>query len=311
MQAAFRMVRMPTRFPHLRNAFSFAISTLCTMAALAQQATLPEQDPAVSLRTHYEELRVQLDNSSLQPGLYLESIERSRMLQGDIYALVDYPYGTVSTAFLNPENWCEALILHLNIKYCRAGIRDARPVLSVAIGKKIDQPLSDTYRIEFAYSVTASTADYMQVNLNAKKGPVGTKNHLIALEIVAMDGERAFVHVQYSYTNGFFSNLATNIYLGSSGKDKVGFTRIDPANDGQPTFIGGLRGAAERNTMRYYLAIDAYLSALSIPPPDRFEESAKRWFDATERYARQLHEVDRDTYLSMKRSEYLRQQMSR
>ena len=30
------------------------------------------------------------------------------------------------------------------------------------------------------------------------------------------------------------------------------------------------------------------------------------WFDSTERYARQLHEVDRDDYLAMKRNEYKR-----
>ena len=34
----------------------------------------------------------------------------------------------------------------------------------------------------------------------------------------------------------------------------------------------------------------------------------ERWFDATERYARQLHEMDRATYLAMKQREYARQQ---
>lgn len=301
---------MPTRVPCVRETVCFAIAIVFTMTALAQQVALPEPDPAVALRSRYAALRAQLDDSSLQSGLYLESTERSRTLQGDVYALVDYPYGAVSNAFLHPENWCEALILHLNIKYCRVSLRDTRPVLLVAIGKKIEQSLSDTYRVEFAYGVTASAPDYMQVNLNAKKGPVGTKNHRIALEMVAIEGEQTFVHIQFSYTNGFFSNLATNVYLGSSGKDKVGFTMIDTASSGQPNFVGGLRGAVERNTMRYYLAIDAYLSVLPMPPPDRFEESTKRWFDATERYARQLHEVDRDTYLTMKRSEYLRQQVS-
>ncbi len=69
-----------------------------------------------------------------------------------------------------------------------------------------------------------------------------------------------------------------------------------------------MRGALERNTMRYYLAIDAYLGALAVPPPERFEQSLERWFAATERYALQLHEVDHDAYVAMERSEYLRQQ---
>lgn len=60
--------------------------------------------------------------------------------------------------------------------------------------------------------------------------------------------------------------------------------------------------------MRYYLAIDAHLGALATPAPERFEESLERWFTATERYALQLHEVDHDAYLTMKRREHLRQQ---
>jgi hypothetical protein len=63
--------------------------------------------------------------------------------------------------------------------------------------------------------------------------------------------------------------------------------------------------------MRYYLAIDAYLGTLSVPADERFERSIERWFDSTERYERQLHEVDRGAYLEMKRSEYLRQQTLR
>ena len=121
--------------------------------------------------------------------------------------------------------------------------------------------------------------------------------------------ERAFVHIHFSYTNGLTSRLATNFYLASGGKDKVGFTPFATADKAQPQFIGGVRGIAERNTMRYFLAIDAHLSALSIPRPQRFEESSERWFAATERYALQLREPDHDTYVAMKRAEYQRQNL--
>ena len=60
--------------------------------------------------------------------------------------------------------------------------------------------------------------------------------------------------------------------------------------------------------MRYYLAFDAHLGALATPVPQRFETSLERWFAATERYSLQLHEVEHDDYVKMKRSEYLRQQ---
>ena len=269
---------------------------------------MPESDPAASLRDRYAALSEQLEHSSIQQGLYLESVERSRASQGDIYALVDYPFATVSDAFTNPANWCEALILHLNVKYCRAAMRDEHPVLSLAIGKKIEQPLRETYRVEFTYSVTSSGADYMEVDLDARRGPLGTRNYHITLELMGLEGERTFLHVRYSYRYGFLARLAMRIYLATSGQSKVGFTMVESENGRPPHFIGGVRGALERNTMRYYLAIDAYLGALATPAPQRFEESLERWFSSTERYALQLHEVDHDAYVSMKRSEYLRQQ---
>jgi hypothetical protein len=124
---------------------------------------------------------------------------------------------------------------------------------------------------------------------------------------VGLESERAFVHLRYSYTYGLVGRLAMKIYLATSGSEKVGFTVIGDPNDPKPKFIGGVRGAIERNTMRYYLAIDACLGALAAPAPERFEQSLERWFNATELYPRQLREVDRDAYFAMKRSEYLRQ----
>ena len=75
-----------------------------------------------------------------------------------------------------------------------------------------------------------------------------------------------------------------------------------------PDYIGGLRGLVERNTMRYYLAIDACLDAIAVPPADQLEKRLRDWFDATEKYPRQLHETGRDAYLAMKRREYQRRQ---
>ena len=77
---------------------------------------------------------------------------------------------------------------------------------------------------------------------------------------------------------------------------------------GQPIYIGGMRGAIERNAMRYYLAIDAYLASLRSPADQQVEKRIQTWFDATERYPRQLREMDRKTYVAMKRGEYERQQ---
>jgi hypothetical protein len=71
--------------------------------------------------------------------------------------------------------------------------------------------------------------------------------------------------------------------------------------------VGGLRGVLERNTVRYYLAIEAYLGAQSLPAAQQTQKSLQDWFDATERYAEQLHELSRDEYLVMKQRELQRQ----
>ena len=79
------------------------------------------------------------------------------------------------------------------------------------------------------------------------------------------------MHIQYSYTQGTLARMATSVYFATRGRDKVGFT-LDPGDgDDPPRLVRGIRGALERNTMRYYLAFDAYLHALESPAPQRFE----------------------------------------
>jgi hypothetical protein len=68
-----------------------------------------------------------------------------------------------------------------------------------------------------------------------------------------------------------------------------------------------MRGLVERNTMRYYLAIEAFLGSRSAAPGARTEKSLRDWFSAIEAYPRQLHEMGRVEYLVMKRKEYSRQ----
>jgi hypothetical protein len=291
-----------TRTACLRFAASLVAWSSCgpTLAEISA-------DPATALRARFVELGPQLEASAIQRGVYVESLDNPRAPRGDAYAVIEYPFATVAAAFTQPENWCESLILHLNVQYCRAGLGDGGPQLSTALGKKTNQPLDDTHRINFAYEVAASTADYTRVELSARKGPFGTGDYLISLELTAIDERRAFMHIRYSYTQGFLARWATSVYFSTSGRDKVGFTTIHE-EDEPPRLVRGIRGALERNTMRYYLAFNAYLEALDSPAPQRFEQSLERWFADTERFARQLREVKREDYLAMKRGQYLRQQ---
>ena len=168
--------------------------------------------------------------------------------------------------------------------------------------------MHNAYRVDFAYRVATQTADYLDVRLTADAGPFGTRHYRIALEAIPLESGRSFIHFSYSFSYGLVGRLALQVYLATIGRDKVGFAVTDTGSDGKPLYIGGMRGLVERNTMRYYLAIEAFLSAVSAPPQERLEQRLRGWFAAIERYPRQLHEMERGEYLDMKRKEVLRQQ---
>jgi hypothetical protein len=97
-------------------------------------------------------------------------------------------------------------------------------------------------------------------------------------------------------------------YLATIGRDKVGFSIVGRKDDGQPQYVASTRGVVERDTMRYFLAIEAYLGALSLPPAQRFEKRLADWHAGVERYPLQLHELDLGEYLGLKREQLRRQQ---
>ena len=49
--------------------------------------------------------------------------------------------------------------------------------------------------------------------------------------------------------------------------------------------------------------IDAYLASLQAPPGAQVEKRLSDWFAATEKYPKQLHEMDKQEYMAMKQKE--------
>jgi hypothetical protein len=245
---------------------------------------------------------------ALSPQLDIESVESPDSVRGEIRAMVDYPFDIAGEALRQSTQWCEILILHINVKSCRASGEEAATRLHVAIGSKSDESIDEAYPVDFAYRVAESTVSLLRVTLRADTGPLGTHDYLIVLDAQPASGGRTLVRLTYSYSYGMVARLAMQVYLATIGRDKVGFTVIDTDPHGVPRYIGGMRGVTERNTMRYYLAIDAFLGALAVPPKARLEKSMRDWFAGIERYPRQLHEMEQGEYLAMKRGEYARQQ---
>lgn len=267
-------------------------------------------EAATTLHSQYSHLRERLAQSVFQQPLVLLSHETEHGLQGDIYAEMAYPFDVVSAALLQPEQWCEVMILHINTKYCQAVSAPTGTRLNVNIGTKGPQALGQSARVGFRFSVPKATADYFLVLLNAAEGPFGTSDYHIRLEAIAIPQQRTFLHLTYAYSVNLLGRLAMRTYLATVGADKVGFTLVDGSADAAPMLIGGVRGLVERNTMRYYLAIDSYFQAAPGAPAAQLEQRLQSWFSATETYPRQLHETDRAAYLEMKHAEYQRQQAS-
>lgn len=251
-------------------------------------------------------LATRLERNQFHRPLVLQSSETSSRVSGDVYAEIDAPFETVRKSFASPRTWCEVLILHINTKYCHAGIGTDVNRLSVRLGKKTMQDINDAFALEFTFRLDANRTDYMAAALTATVGPLGTEDYQFELKVVPLPGKRSFLRLHYSYAFGGMARLAMQGYLKTAGRGKVGFTQV-PTGAGKFTYLAGMRGVAERNTMRYYLAVESYLGSLTLPPASQFNSRIAHWFDATEQYQVQLHEMERSDYISMKRSEYARQ----
>jgi hypothetical protein len=279
-----------------RRAANRLLQPTCALLAGFALAGAAQAQDAAALHAKFDELQDKIAHNAYGRPLVLQSTQSGDHLEGEVYARVDQPYPMVQKALQGTDNWCGILILHLNVKMCHA-----QPAgLDMALGRKYDQPVEDAYRLHFDYKPVANGADYMKTELTSADGPLGTRDYRIAVEAAPLDAGHTMLHMSYAYGFGFTAKVAMNAYLSTAGADKVGFSVSGKDPDGKPGYVGGVRGLVERNTMRYYLAIDDYVAA---PAPAQLEQRLETWFDATERYPRQLHELEKADYLAMKRIE--------
>ena len=288
---------------------SALLSASIVFGAFAQSnLTSTGEHNAAALLERHQALASQLSSNAYERPFYLESAETSSMVTGNAYAVLNSPFNTVSTTFKSPNHWCDVMILHINTKYCRASPGSNPVTLKVYVGKKTPQTLQDAFPLDFAMRQVNTSANLLLVQLNAENGPMGTSNYRIELQAVPLEGNKTFMHLRYSYEYGMAGRIAMQGYLATGGRGKVGFSIKTPATTvANASYVGGARGAVERNTMRYYLAIDAYLQALHQPPASQVNTRLEKWFDSTEQYPLQLRETDKSSYMAMKKSEIQRQ----
>ena len=148
--------------------------------------------------------------------------------------------------------------------------------------------------------MSAARHDYLKVVLAAPTGPLGTRDYELTLEAMPIGG-RTFVALTYAFRPSAASRLATASYLATTGSGKAGFTIVGRGNGGRPEWIGGI---VERNAMRNFLALEAWLQTRDAPVADRFERRLECMAELTARYPLQLVEMPAAEYVEIKRREW-------
>ena len=271
----------------------FALSCLAFACAVAQA-----QDTRTLIARHTALQKALADNPFGRP-LHVASTVSGGLHKGEVHAVIDVPYGVVGPALARPGHWCDILTLQVNVKGCKA----SDDTITASITRKPRDRLDRAHRIDFRFHTAAASAQYLQVALNSESGPVGTRDYEIRLEAAPLDARRTFIRMSYAYTLGTMARWAMDAYLAGSGSDKVGFSVVERLPDGRPVYVDGVRGVVERSAMRYYLAIEASVEALSVPTAQRLDARLRRWYAAITSYPQLREQVGADEYVEMKRRE--------
>jgi len=283
----------------------FVLWLVCWCGGGPLHAQTPD---VIEMQQLYQNLRPRLAQSPLRRGLVLDSSESSDRTIGDIYALMDVSLQRLEPINREPVRWCEILLLLSNSKNCATTTDSGSPMLVMQVGTKGPQDLSSSTAMDFRFSSSKAQAPVLETLLSAENGPMGTKDGTLRLRAIALPGDQTFVHLHYSYRSNMSGRFATEVYLQTLGRGKVGFS----TDAGSGNFVGGVRGIIERNTMRYFIGLGCALQfATTDVPAQRFGQMAACWYDETQRYPVQLYEMPRTDYLDMKRAEYARSAVKR
>jgi len=277
------------------NAFRVVLPAVAMAFAVHAMPLQSLDGSAGALRSAWSQLADSRQETAFKEPLRLASGESSGALRGTLYAVVDRPSREVQAALSNPAGWCAVLVLDPNVHGCRS-----QPERIDVIFGEHKAPVVFTFR------PGAVADDYLQVRLTAEQGPMGTTDYAIALEASPLDAGRTIVHLSFAQSLSWTSRLAMAAYFNTVGRGKVGFTVTDRDADGHPVYVGDLRGGVERNLMRQYFAILAYLDSLSAPREQQADRRVRTWLAHTERYPLQLHEEA--SYFARKAPEVRRQQ---
>jgi len=290
---------------NLPKFFLFLAATAILFSVGSASAVEKPRQGEDILRDTYHRNAAKLERNSFGLPLCLESFEYDDRVHVDVYGIFDYPFSSVVNVLKVPENWCDIVSLHPNVKACTSRELPGSGLLTFYIGRKVYQAPENTRQVIYHYRNVDQQQGYLDIMLSADAGPFGTRDHKMRFEAMPLDGGRTFVHVSYTYSDSAALRLAEKVYFATLGRGKVGFTVTGKDSNGKPVYIGGPRGAIERNAVRYYLAIQSFMNTLRYPEERRFSMRITEWYDLTTRYRKQLFELDKKDYLAFKTKEHI------
>lgn len=300
------MIKMFT-FKCIPNCILLLVTALALFSAAPVPAAAKPLEGEAIMQDIYRSSAARLKNSSFGLPLFLDSSEKGDRVHVDVYGIFNHPFNSVTEVLKVPANWCDIVALHPNVKACTYGNETGDGALTFYIGKKEYQTPEESRPVVYHYRNVVQKKGYLDISLTAGEGPFGTRDHSMRFEALPLKGSKTFVHVSYEYSDSLALRLAGKAYFATVGRSKVGFTVTGRDGSGEQTYIGGPRGAVERNAVRYYFAIDSFMIALHHPAQSLFSSRSSQWYDLTSHYRKQLFELEKKDYLKAKGAEHRNQ----
>ncbi len=252
----------------------------------------------------YTQLKPILEKNVYGIPVYIHSMDENNTMTGSIYGVIHHPYSRLEESVTQASSWCDIAPQHLNIKACTYQVTDGYCQLTFYSGRKFYEKADDVYQLAYRFEIKQQDKDYIHISLSAAEGPAGTSQYHLDIEAIPINKTSSFIYFNYSYQYNFITSMGMGTYLATLGRGKVGFSITGKDDKGKPVYIDGVRGIIERNSVRYYLAIQSYLDTLHLTEDKRFEARINKWFDLTEKHHLQLHEMEKKEYLEYKHQEH-------
>jgi hypothetical protein len=301
-----RKVKQMMKIGTLPEFFLFLATAVILFSAGSAAAVVKPGQGGILLDTYQRNI-ANLERSSFGLPLFLNSFAKDDRVHVDVYGIFDSPFSSVVNVLRVPANWCAIVSLHPNVKACTFREEPGDGLLTFYFGRKFYQAPEEAHQVIYHFQNVVQEQEYLDIMLNAEEGPFGTENHRMRFEATPLSGNRTFVHVSYEYNESLALRLAGKAYFSTLGQGKVGFTVTGRDKNGKDIHIGGPRGATERNAVRYYFAIQTFMTTVPSPEKSLFSRRINNWYDLTSRYKEQLFELDKQDYLAFKTSEHQNQ----